>query len=275
LRSVPVPFDEKDDPAENRAMAAETLIPTSPEEAARLFGDGDDLTVFGGGTILLPEIAAGRLNPARALLLHRSGLDSVDASGDVVRIGAMTTLAALIDATDDLLTRFAEHVADGEVRRNATVGGNLCASPGIGAQRGDLGAPLIALGARVRSTGKGGEHTEPVEDFLAGDTGGRLVLSIEYDRPTGKTASEMMRRRHAHSYAIANVAVCATNGDLRVGISGVGPLAVRARSVEQSRDPDDVLKDVDPVSDALASADYRRKMLPLLVGRALAQLESA
>ena len=256
-------------------MAAETLIPTSPEEASRLFGDGDDLTVFGGGTILLPEIAAGRLNPARALLLHRSGLDSVDTSGDVVRIGATTTLAALIDATDDLLTRFAEHVADGEVRRNATVGGNLCATPGIGAQRGDLGAPLIALGARVRSTGKGGERTEPVEDFLAGDTGGRLVLSIEYDRPTGKTASEMMRRRHAHSYAIANVAVCATNGELRVGISGVGPQAVRARSVEQSRNPDDVLKDIDPVGDALASADYRRKMLPLLVGRALARLDSA
>lgn len=256
-------------------MAAEALIPTSPEEAAGLFGEGNDLTVFGGGTILLPQIATGWLSPARVLLLHRSGLDSLDTGGDVVRIGAMTTIAALIDGTDDLLTRFAEHVADGEVRRTATVGGNLCASPGIGAQRGDLGAPLIALGARVRSTGKGGERTEPVEDFLSGDRTGRLVLSIEYDRPSGKTASEMMRRRHAHSYAIANVAVCEANGGLRVGISGVGPLAVRARSVEQSRNPDDVLKDVDPVTDALASADYRRKLLPVLVRRAFDQLESA
>jgi CO/xanthine dehydrogenase FAD-binding subunit len=256
-------------------MAVEALIPTSPEDAAVLFGEGNDLTVFGGGTILLPQIATGWLSPARVLLLHRSGLDSLDTDGDVVRIGAMTTIAALIDGTDDLLTRFAEHVADGEVRRTATVGGNLCASHGIGAQRGDLGAPLIALGARVRSTGKGGERTEPVEDFLSGDRAGRLVLSIEYDRPSGKTASEMMRRRHAHSYAIANVAVCEANGGLRVGISGVGPLAVRARSVEQSRNPDDVLKDVDPVTDALASADYRRKMLPVLVRRAFDQLESA
>ena len=188
----------------------------------------------------------------------------------------MITIAALVDGTDDLLTRFAEHVADGEVRRNATVGGNLCASPGIGSQRGDLGAPLIALGARVRSTGKGGERTEPVEDFLAGDRGGRLVLSIEYDRPTGKTAAEMMRRRHAHSYAIANVAACESNGDLRVGISGVGPLAVRARSVEQSRNRRRrAERRRSRSSDALASADYRRKMLPLLVRRALDQLESA
>jgi aerobic carbon-monoxide dehydrogenase medium subunit len=256
-------------------MAAEALIPTSPEEAAAVFGDGANLTVFGGGTILLPEISAGRLSPARALLLHRARLDGVETSGDVVRIGAMTTIAALVEGTDDLLTRFAEHIGDREVRQTATVGGNLCASSGIGAQRGDLGAPLIALGARVTSTGKGGERTEPVEDFLSGDRTGRLVLSIEYDRPSGPTAAEMMRRRHAHSYAVANVAVCATNGDLRIGISGVGPLAVRARSVEQSRNAADVLKDAEPVSDALASADYRRKLLPLLVQRALDQLESA
>src|SRR5438132_1451240 len=150
-------------------MAAEALIPTSPDEAAKLFGEGSDVVVFGGGTILLPEIAAGRFRPARTLLLHRSGLDTLEAGAEVVRIGAMTTIAALIEGTDDLLTRFAEHVADGEVRRTATVGGNLCASPGIGAQRGDLGAPLIALAARVTSTGKGGERTEPVEDFISGD----------------------------------------------------------------------------------------------------------
>jgi CO/xanthine dehydrogenase FAD-binding subunit len=275
VRSVPVSFDEKHDRAQNRCMAAEALIPTSPDEAASLFGEGKNLTVFAGGTILLPEIAAGRLKPARTLMLHRSGLDSLETAGDVVRIGAMTTIASLIGGTDDLLTRFAKYVADGEVRRTATVGGNLCASPGLGSQRGDLGAPLIALGARVRSTGKGGERTEPVEDFLTGDQSGRLVLSIEYDRPSGKTAAEMMRRRHAHSYAIANVAICESNGDLRIGISGVGPLAVRARSVEQSRSADDVLNDVDPVSDALASAEYRGKMLPLLVRRALDQLERA
>ena len=228
-------------------MAAEVLTPTSPDEAASLFGEGKDLTVFGGGTILLPEIASGRVKPTRALMLHRSGLDSLDTSGDVVRIGAMTTIAALIEGTDDLLTRFAEHVADGEVRRTATVGGNICASPGIGSQRGDLGAPLIALGARVRSTGKGGERTDAVEDFLWGPPRPARA-SVEYDRPSGKTAAEMMRRRHAHSYAIANVAVCESNGDLRVGISGVGPLAVRARSVEQSRNADDVLKDVEPVA---------------------------
>jgi CO/xanthine dehydrogenase FAD-binding subunit len=42
-------------------MAAETLVPSSADEAVKLFGDGDGITVFAGGTTLMPEIAAGRL----------------------------------------------------------------------------------------------------------------------------------------------------------------------------------------------------------------------
>src|SRR5215468_5896897 len=103
-------------------MAAETLVPTSAEEATQLFGDGDGITVFGGATILMPLIAAGRVQPTRALLLHRSGLDAVRTDGDVVRIGAMTPVAALA-REDDLLGRFAREIADVEVRAAATVGG--------------------------------------------------------------------------------------------------------------------------------------------------------
>ena len=255
-------------------MAAETLIPSSVEEAIQLFGDGDGITVFAGGTTLMPEIAAGRLKPTRALLLHRSGLDELATDGDVVRIGAMVSVAAVADGPDGLLARFAQQVGDLEVRAAATVGGNLCASGGLGAQKGDLGAPLIALGARVRSDGTGGERTEPVEDFLPGDRAGRLVLEIEYDQPTGAWSAQTMRRRHAHSYAIANVAVCSNGDGLRVGVSGVGSAAVRARTVEQNRNAEDVLKDVDPVDDAVASAEYRRKMLVVLVRRALEEVGS-
>jgi CO/xanthine dehydrogenase FAD-binding subunit len=256
-------------------MAAETLVPTSVDEAIQLFGEGDGITVFGGGTILMPEIAAGRLKPTRALLLHRSGLDAIHTDGDVVRVGAMVPIAVLADEPDGLLVRFAQQIGDLEVRAAATVGGNLCASGGLGAQKGDLGAPLIALGARVRSDGKGGERTEPVEDFLAGDRTGRLVLEIEYDKASGSWSAQTMRRRHAHSYPIANVAVCTAGEGIRVGVSGVGSAAVRARAVEQGRAAEDVLKDVDPVDDAVATAEYRRKMLIVLVRRALDEVGSS
>ena len=256
-------------------MAAETLVPNSADEAAQLFGDGDGVTVFGGGTILMPAIASGRLKPARVLLLHRSGLDGLSIDGGIVRIGAMVSVGELAEGPDDVLARFAREVGDLEVRASATVGGNVCAPPGHEAQRGDLGAPLIALGARVRSIGGGGERTEPVEDFLVGDRGARLVLEIEYDRPSGAWSAQTMRRRHAHSYAIANVAICSNADGIRVGVSGIGPTAVRCRTVEQSRNADDVLTDVDPVDDAVASAEYRRKMLTVLVRRALDEVESS
>jgi CO/xanthine dehydrogenase FAD-binding subunit len=256
-------------------MTADVLFPTSADEAASLYGDGTGITVFAGGTILLPEIAAGRVKPERALMLHRTGLDTLRVEDGRVVIGAMVPISALTDAPDDALATVARHVADGEVRRNATLGGNIAAPAAADAQRGDLGAPLIALGARVRSTGAGGERTEPIEDFLAGDRTGRLVLDVEYDRFERRSGTTGLRRRHAHSYSIAGVVACARSdgSDLRVAVSGVGPTAVRCRAVEQSRNADDIASDVDPVDDAVASAVYRRAVLPKLVREALDQLE--
>ena len=73
----------------------ELLTPTSPAEAAAAFGDGSDVTVMAGGTILLPELTYGRLRPARVLMLGRAGLSGVDNSNGVVRIGAGTPVADL------------------------------------------------------------------------------------------------------------------------------------------------------------------------------------
>src|SRR2546423_1287223 len=162
-------------------MTDQVLVPTSAEEAISQFGSGDGVTVVAGGTIVLPEIAAGRLTPERALMLHRAGLDGIRTEDGRTVIGAMTPVQALVDHPVEILAETARHIADAEVRRSATVGGNLCAPAAADAQRGDLGAPLIALAARVRSTGAGGERSEPVEEFLAGDRSGRLVLEVEFD----------------------------------------------------------------------------------------------
>jgi aerobic carbon-monoxide dehydrogenase medium subunit len=256
-------------------MTADVLVPTSPSEAAGMFGSGDGVTVFAGGTILLPEIAAGRLKPQRALMLHKAGLDTIAVEGGRVVIGAMVPVSALVESDESLLAEAAAHLADNEVRRNATVGGNLCASAADDAQRGDLGGPLIALGAQVTSSGADGEKTEPVEDFLASDRAARLVLSVSYEQTERRSAGAGLRRRHAHSYSIATVAACLSGSDLRIAVTGVGPTAARCRSVEESRSPEDVLKDVTPVDDAVASAASRQAILPKLVREALDQLELA
>jgi aerobic carbon-monoxide dehydrogenase medium subunit len=256
-------------------VTADVLFPTSAGEAASMYGDGTGITVVGGGTILLPEIAMGRAKPERALMLHRAGLAALRVEGEQVVIGAMVPIAALAEGPDDVLASVARQIGDGEIRRTATLGGNIAAGAAPDAHRGDLGAPLIALGASVRSTGAGGERVEPIEEFLAGDRAARLVLDVRYDRFDRRVGTAGLRRRHANSYSIASVVACARSdgSDLRVAVSGVGPTAVRCRAVEASRAAGDVLEDVDPSDDAIASAAYRRAVLPKLVREALDQLE--
>jgi len=257
-------------------MSAEVMVPGSADEAASLYGNGVDVTVFGGGTILMPELAEGRLRPGRVLLLHKSDLAEVRTEGGAVRIGAMVSLATIAAGAEPLLARCAREIADNEVRRSATVGGNICASAGRAAQRGDLAAALIALGARVTSTGAGGERTEPVEDFVAGGPSARLVLELQIDEDERSWAFQSLRRRHAHSYAVATVAACSSeSGGLRLGIAGAAAMPVRCRTVEESRDPADVLKDVEVVDDAVAPRSYREKMLPILVRRVLEEVHTA
>jgi carbon-monoxide dehydrogenase medium subunit len=257
------------------------LIPSSADEAVAAFGDGTDVTVVAGGTIVMPELASGRLRPKSALLLGRAGLAGVTRENGKVTIGAATPVSELAGA-DQPLAQAAEHVGDLEVRSQATVGGNLCAVSSDDAPRGDLQAALLALGASVRSAGKGGERTELLEDFLA-DGSGRLVLEVSYDDAPRQAGYAAVWRPHSHHYTILAVCTTRTADAVRVGITGAGPRGMRAPGVERAfQDGGDaadaaqcVLDDVEHAlrDDALASAWYRTQLLPRLVARALAQLE--
>jgi CO/xanthine dehydrogenase FAD-binding subunit len=256
--------------------ATEVVVAGSPAEAVDAFGNGDGVTVVAGGTIVMPEIAHGRLAPRRALLITRAGLAGIRRDGGRVTIGAATTLAELEDAAEPLGT-CARHVGDLEIRGQATLGGNLCAPPGVESPRGDLQAALLALDAQVRSAGAGGERTQPVEDFLAAGPAGRLVLDVSFAEPEA-AATAAVRRPHAHAYTVLRVCAARSGGELRLAVSGAGPVAVRSRAAERAyADGADaaaerVLDDVSPQDDALASSWYRGAVLGVLVRRALDDL---
>jgi aerobic carbon-monoxide dehydrogenase medium subunit len=256
--------------------ATEVVIAASPAEAVEAFGDGDGVTVVAGGTIVMPEITHGRLAPRRALLITRAGLAGIRREGGRLTIGAATTLTELEDAPEPLGT-CARRVADLEIRGQATLGGNLCAPPGAESPRGDLQAALLALDAQVRSTGAGGERTEPVEDFLASGPAGRLVLDVSFAEPEA-AATASVRRPHAHAYTVLRVCAARTGGELRIAVSGAGPVAVRSRAAERAfadgaaAAAERVHDDVSPADDALASGWYRATVLGVLVQRALDEL---
>jgi carbon-monoxide dehydrogenase medium subunit len=95
-----------------------------------------------------------------------------------------------------------------------------------------------------------------------------------------RAAATAVRRPHARAYSVLGVAAAETGNGVRVAVLGAGPRAVRAASVEQAlaggapaKDAAaKVLDDVEPQDDALASAWYRRQVLPGLVERALEEL---
>jgi CO/xanthine dehydrogenase FAD-binding subunit len=257
--------------------AAEVVVAASPEEAIEAFGDGAGVAVVAGGTIVMPDVTHGRLAADRVVLIGHAGLSGIRREGERTVIGAGTTLADLADAVEPLGT-CARRVADLEIREQATIGGNLCAPPGVESPRGDLQAALLVLDAQVRSTGAGGERTEPVEDVL-GAGGGRLVLDISVAEPEA-AATATVRRPHAHAYTVMRVCAARVAGEVRVAASGAGPYGARLRGVEAAvadgQDPasaaERALDDVTPQDDALASGWYRAKVLPVLVRDALTDL---
>lgn len=260
---------------------ATLLVPASQQEAVQAFGDGSGVTVLAGGTIVMPQITYGRLKPDRVLMLHSAGLDGLEV-GEQLTIGATVPVQRLAEEAPDPLASAARGVADPEIRAQGTIGGNLCAPPGDESPRGDLQAALIAMGATVTSEGQGGSRTEPVEDFLAAGTQGRLVLSLGAPAPR-RAAYIAQERKHAHSYTVMSVALAETADGVRVAVGGAGPHGARCPSVEQAlaggASPQEaagkVLDDVQPHDDALASAWYRSQVLPVLVRRAIETMQGA
>ena len=256
--------------------APDVLQPSSPEEAVSLFEAG--VTVIAGGTIVVPELTSGRLRPERAMLLTGAGLSGISRDGSRITIGATTPVSEL-ESLPAPVGPCAENVADTEIRAQGTVGGNLCAGEGLEAPRGDLQGAFLAVGATVRSAGADGETTEPLEDFL-GHRQDRLLLDVSFEEPSAGAFAALIRP-HTHDYtALAVSAARDGDGTVRLAVSGVPGHAVRLPSAEaKASDPDAAAEaasaEVNFADDALASAWYRNRTLPVLVRRALTQLQEA
>lgn len=223
--------------------------------------------------------------------------------GDAVRVGALATHADLA-ASEPLadaapaLAEAAAAVGDRQIRNRGTAGGNVAeADPAA-----DLPAAVVAADATVAVRGPDGTRTVPADDFFRG--GGETALSAdelvtELRLPAHDRGGYEKRTHPATGYATVGVAVVADVADgavtdPRVAAAGVADRAVRLPSVE-----DDLagapVDDVDPavdggddidlstvadgagddldaerlVGDAHASADFRVRVLPTFVERAV------
>jgi CO/xanthine dehydrogenase FAD-binding subunit len=242
-------------------MITQYLLPGSAEQAVAELASG--AAVMGGGTVLMPAAHAGALDAERVVGLARAGLAGIERGEGRTTIGAMTPLAA-VAALDGVpaLAEAARAVGGPALRNMATVGGNLLA----GAPYGDVGVALLALGAEVRLSGR----TIPLDELWSSlKPGEEIVLGVAFD-----DAPDSVFVRWARRAANSPAVVCVAVSGGRVALGGVAPHPVRSPGAEAALDDPAAAgaaaaSEIDPPTDAIASAWYRRRMTELFVRRAL------
>src|SRR5215217_9561351 len=275
--------------------AFEYLAPTSVEDAlAALAEHGDDAKIIAGGQSLLPVLRM-RLNaPEWVIDIGRiDSLRGIRVDGDAIVIGAMTTHHEvmhdpLVEEHALLIRKAATEVADAQVRHRGTFGGALAhADPA-----GDLGAPVLALGAEFVIAGPGGTRTVAADDFFVdlfetaiGED--EILTEVRIPKHTGWGAHYAKFVRVAHQWPIVAVAatVKAEGGriaEARVGLTNMGSTPLRARGVEEAvagaTASEDGVREAaakaadgtNPPADLNGSSDYRKHLATVLTRRAVA-----
>ncbi len=256
--------------------------------------------LMGGGTDLKVLIRNGETAPEYLVdLTGIAELSFITGDADGVKIGALTTMkqiehSPLMQEKFPILSQSAGQMGSPQVRNTATIAGNLCHA----APSADMAPALLALEAAVKVCDRGGERIVPLEKFFIGP--GKTVLRddeilCEIQVPPLPASSRgvylKISARAALAIAMAGVAVVVTteNGTgriaaARIAMGAVAPTPMRAYKAESilaGREPDTGLfeeaaqaaaEEARPISDIRCSADYRRRMVAVLVKRALEQL---
>ncbi len=245
---------------------------------------GSDGTYLGGGTLVMREVNAGSIQ-GRILRSSDPALRRLMPSGDGVEIGAGVTMAMIL-AERDLahLHPVARAVGGPQVRQMATLGGNLFAAHPYG----DLAVALLALGARV--IGANGTQ-RPIEDFLRERGRAVLVAAVQVPRPREPRAFAFLKVSRVKPKGVSVMSIAAhlpRDGSrlrgVRIAFGAMGPTPLRAQSAERilegatleegviRRAAAVATEGLDPPTDALASAWYRREVAGVHLRRLLERM---
>jgi carbon-monoxide dehydrogenase medium subunit len=209
----------------------------------------------------------------------------------------MTTFFDLLYSSDvqnaaPILAQAAAKVGSTAIRNLGTIGGNLCHNePGA-----DLPPALLALNASVELRSRKGTRKVPLTEFFRGyfETAveaEEILSRVEIPTlPEGARGAYIKHAITPEDLAIAGVAVVlvpdgknpVSASKLRIGLGGVAPVPLRALKAEAALNgtalTDEAIRaaaeiaasEAEPMSDPHASAEYRRKMIKVLMRRAFA-----
>jgi carbon-monoxide dehydrogenase medium subunit len=253
--------------------------PKSLEEAAKIFSGAGEPRFLAGGQTLLPTMKQ-RLNaPTDVIDLSGvPGLAGVSREGNALAIGAMTRHADVATSAEakksiPALAHLAEGIGDPLVRHMGTIGGSLANND----PAADYPAAVLGLGATIHTT----KRQIAADSFFKGmfETAlepGEIVTKIVL--PVPEKAGYVKFPNPASRYAMVGVFVSKTGGNVRVAVTGAGPVVFRSSSMEaalaKSFTPDAVASIKIPAiglnSDLHGSAEYRAHLVTVMAKRAVA-----
>jgi carbon-monoxide dehydrogenase medium subunit len=269
--------------------------PRSVGEAISLLSSlGDDAKLLAGGYSLLPMMKLRFAQPGALIDINRiPELRGIREEGGMIRIGAMTTENELIGSKllQDrlpLLPEAAQLIADPQVRNRGTIGGDLAhGDPG-----NDHPAIAMALEATFVLQGPEGERRVKAVDFFHGTYMTELaeneiltnILVAPFESGTGYAYQKLKRKTGDWATAGAAVVMRMSGGlvtQVRIGLTNVAPIALRARDAEAAligKPVNDATLDAvgkavravcDPAEDLRGDAEYKTAMAAEMTKRAI------
>ncbi len=271
----------------------EYVRPSSVEEAVGILASNPDAKILAGGHSLIPAMKLRLAAPGTIVDIGKiDSLVGVTSDGGV-KIGAMTTYAAVIDSDKfgdfPVITDATKQVGDPSVRNRGTVGGSMAHND----PAADLTAVMLSLNASITAQGPSGSREIALDDLFVGLLStsldeGEIVTSVNI--PNDFAGAKQAYLKHAHpasGYAVVGVAVAIKeNGgkveSVRIAVTGAPEHAKRATAAEaaligKALDADTIAAAAALATDDLgelngdvyASAEYRAHLVKVLTRRAL------
>jgi CO/xanthine dehydrogenase FAD-binding subunit len=261
--------------------------------AALAAADGE-AKIIAGGQSLVPMLNFRLLRPSVLVDINRIPvLAFIEDGGDAIVVGALTRhhrleTSPVIARHLPVVAEAMRHVAHLAIRNRGTIGGSLShADPAA-----ELPMLALLLDATLHVVSPAGPRSIAARDFFLGPltvdlASDEMVTRIALPKlppATGWGFAEVARR--SGDFALAAVAVTLTLrdgviGEARIAMTGVDETAKRASDAETLLAGHTLTLDlidaaiaavragVNPPTDLHASADYRRHLVGVLVGRAL------
>ncbi len=279
--------------------------PTTITEALTVLTDHPDALPVAGGTDLLLDLHRG--GPGEPVVLVDlttiAGLDEIDPTDTHITLGATVTHNQVVQSTDVIdsalpLAQACLEVASPQLRNRATVAGNIItASPA-----NDTISALLALDAtitlaRLDDHGSVAHRHVPINDFFTGFRTtviepGELLTAITVARMAADSRGMWVKLglRRAQAISVIHMAIVVMLDrtgivtDARIAAGSVAPRVVLLPTVADALlghrlDADTIAAAstaaadaIRPIDDVRATADYRRKTIHTITGRALGAL---